>query len=119
MSTSRRRLTQGLAAGAACLALPAGLSAPAAAAPSARSSRTPDSAVSGISLKALIVCAVGFVAAIAAELAATAGMSLVDWEAEWAESGTALAVGMIVAAVIAIVALLIVKRNAGKKAAVN
>ena len=42
--------------------------------------RTPDSAVSGISLKALIVCAVGFVAAIAAELAATAGMSLIDWE---------------------------------------
>ena len=81
--------------------------------------RTPDSAVSGISLKALIVWAVGFVAAIAAELAATAGMSLIDWEAEWAESGTALAVGMIVAAVIAIVALLIVKRNAGKKAAVN
>ena len=81
--------------------------------------RTPESTVSGISPKALIVCAVGFVAAIAAELAATAGMSLVDWEAEWAESGTALAVGMIVAAVIAIVALLIVKRNAGKKAAVN
>lgn len=46
-------------------------------------------------------------------------MSLIDWEAEWAESGTALAMGMIVAAVIAIVALLIVKRNAGKKAAVN
>ena len=81
--------------------------------------RTPDSAVSGISPKALVVCAVGFVCAIVAELAATAGMSLIDWEAEWAESGTALAVGMIVAAVIAIVALLIVKRNAGKKAAVN
>ena len=81
--------------------------------------RTPDSAVSGISPNALIVCAVGFVAAIAAELSATAGMSLIDWEAELAESGTALAVGMIVAAVIAIVALLIVKRNAGKKAAVN
>ena len=57
--------------------------------------------------------------AIVTELVATAGMSLIDWEAEWAESGTALAVGMIVAAVIAIVALLIVKRNAGKKAAVN
>ena len=81
--------------------------------------RTPESAVSGISPKALVVCAVGFVCAIVAELAATAGMSLIDWEAEWAESGTALAVGMIVAAVIAIVALLIVKRNAGKKAAVN
>ena len=37
--------------------------------------RTPESAVSGISPKALIVCAVGFVCAIVAELAATAGMS--------------------------------------------
>ena len=43
--------------------------------------RTPDSAVSGISPKALAVCAVGFVCAIVAELAATAGMSLIDWEA--------------------------------------
>ena len=81
--------------------------------------RTPDSAVSGISPKALIVCAIGFVVAIVAELAATAGMSLVDWEAEWAESGTALAVGMIVAAVVAIAALLVIKRNADRKAAVN
>ena len=81
--------------------------------------RTPDSAVSGISPKALIVCAVGFVCAIVAELAATAGMSLIDWEAEWAESGTAMAVGMIVAAVIAIIALLVIKKNAEKKASVN
>ena len=81
--------------------------------------RTPESAVSGISPKALIVCAVGFVCAIAAELSATAGMSLIDWEAEWAESGTALAVGMVAAAVVAIIALLVIKRNAGKKAAVN
>ena len=57
--------------------------------------------------------------AIVAELAATAGMSLIDWEAEWAESGTAMAVGMIVAAVIAIIALLVIKKNAEKKAAVN
>ena len=79
--------------------------------------RTPDSAVSGISPKALIVCAVGFVAAIVAELAATAGMSLIDWEAEWAGNGTALALGMVAAAVIAIAALLIIKRNVEKKAA--
>ena len=77
--------------------------------------RTPDSAVSGISPKALVVCAVGFVCAIVAELAATAGMSLIDWEAEWAESGTAMAVGMIVAAVIAIIALLVIKKNAEKR----
>ena len=81
--------------------------------------RTPDSAVSGISPKVLIVCAVGFVAAIAAELAATAGMSLVDWEAEWAGNGTALALGMVAAAVIAIAALLVIKRNVEKKAAVK
>ena len=81
--------------------------------------RTPESAVSGISPKALIVCAVGFACAIAAELAATAGMSLIDWEAEWAESGTALAVGMVAAAAVAIIALLVIKKNAGKKSAVN
>ena len=81
--------------------------------------RTPESAVSGISPKALIVCAVGFACAIVAELAATAGMSLIDWEAEWAESGTALAVGMVAAAVVAIIALLVIKKNAGKKSAVN
>ena len=81
--------------------------------------RTPESAVSGISPKALIVCAVGFVCAIVAELAATAGMSLIDWEAEWAESGTSLAVGMVAAAVVAIIALLVIKKNAGKKSAVN
>lgn len=81
--------------------------------------RTPDSAVSGISPKALAVCAVGFVCAIVAELAATAGMSLIDWEAEWAESGTALAVGMVAAAAVAIIALLVIKKNAGKKSAVN
>ena len=52
--------------------------------------------------------------AIVAELAATAGMSLIDWESEWAESGTAMAVGMIVAAVIAIIALLVIKKNAEK-----
>ena len=80
---------------------------------------TPDSAVSGISPKALAVCAVGFVCAIVAELAATAGMSLIDWEAEWAESGTAMAVGMVAAAAVAIIALLVIKKNAGKKAAVN
>ena len=80
--------------------------------------RTPESAVSGISPKAA-VCAVGFVCAIVAELAATAGMSLIDWEAEWAESGTAMAVGMVAAAAVAIIALLVIKKNAGKKAAVN
>ena len=79
--------------------------------------RTPDSAVSGISPKALAVCAVGFVCAIVAELAATAGMSLIDWEAEWAESGTALAAGMVVAAALAVIVLLVMKKNGEGKTA--
>ena len=79
--------------------------------------RTPESAVSGISPKALIVCAVGFVCAIVAELAATAGMSLIDWEAQWAESGTALAIGMVVAAALAVIVLLVMKKNAERNVA--
>ena len=80
--------------------------------------RTPDSAVSGISPKAFVVCVVGFVCAVVAELAATAGMSLIDWEAEWAESGTALAAGMLVAAILAVAVLLVMKKN-GKAGAVG
>lgn len=80
--------------------------------------RTPDSAVSGISPKAIVVCIIGFVCAVVAELAATAGMSLIDWEAEWAESGTALAAGMLVAAVLAVAVLLVMKKN-GKAGAVG
>lgn len=80
--------------------------------------RTPDSAVSGISPKAIVVCVIGFVCAVVAELVATAGMSLIDWEAEWAESGTALAAGMLVAAVLAVAVLLVMKKN-GKAGAVG
>ena len=43
--------------------------------------------------------------AVAAELIAKSGMSLMDWEADWAESGTALAVGMVVAAALAVIAV--------------
>ena len=73
--------------------------------------RTAASAVAGLSPKALVVCALGFVCAVLAELAATAGMSLIDWEAEWAESGTALALGMVTAAAVAVAALLVAKKN--------
>ena len=73
--------------------------------------RTAASAVAGLSPKALVVCALGFVCAVLAELAATAGMSLMDWEAEWAESGTALALGMVTAAAVAVAALLVAKKN--------
>ena len=73
--------------------------------------RTAEQNVSGLNPKALVVCAIGFACAVAAEMAATAGMSLVDWEAEWAESGTAMAVGMVVAAALAVLVLLVMKKN--------
>lgn len=79
--------------------------------------RTENSAVSGINPKTIAICVLGFVCAIIAELAATAGLSLIDWEAEWAESGTAVAVGMVVAAVIAIAVLVVMKKNSERKAA--
>lgn len=79
--------------------------------------RTENSAVSGINPKTIAICVLGFVCAIVAELAATAGLSLIDWEAEWAESGTAVAVGMVVAAVIAIAVLVVMKKNSERKAA--
>ena len=43
---------------------------------------------------------------------AESGLSLIDWEAGWAGSGTALAAGMIVAAVIAIALLFVMRKNA-------
>ncbi len=79
--------------------------------------RTPNSAVSGLNPKAILVCVIGFGCAVAAELTATAGMSLIDWEAEWAESGTALALSMVVAAALAVIVLLIIKKNGERKTA--
>ena len=38
-------------------------------------------------------------------------MSLIDWEADWAGSGTALAAGMIVAAVVAVIVLAVMKKE--------
>ena len=72
--------------------------------------RTAESPAAGLHPRTILLCVVGFFCAVAAELAATAGMSLIDWEAEWAESGTALAVGMVVAAAVAVIALLVMKK---------
>ena len=73
--------------------------------------RTAESPAAGLSPKAIVVCIIGFACAVAAEMAATAGMSLIDWEAEWAESGTALAVGMVTAAALAVIVLLVLKKS--------
>lgn len=79
--------------------------------------RTSESVVAGLNPKAIVVCVIGFVCAVAAELAATAGMSLVEWEAAWAESGTAMAVGMVVAAALCLVVVLVMKKNSERNVA--
>ena len=79
------------------------------------SPRTPENAAPALSGKTLAGCAVAFVCAVAAEMLATSGLELIDWEASWAESGTAFAVGMIVAAVMVLAVLVVMKKKAEAK----
>ena len=77
--------------------------------------RTPENAPSGAAIKLMLVAIIGFVCAAAFALVSEAGMSLIEWEADWAESGTAIAVGVIVAAIIAIVVLAVMMKKSNKK----
>ena len=70
--------------------------------------RTEETALGAINAKVVIGALVAFAAAIASEMLAESGMSLIDW----AESGTALAAGMVVAAALAVVILLVMKKRA-------
>ena len=78
------------------------------------SPRTEKTWIGGISLKVVLACLVGFVAAVATQLIAESGFSIVDWEADWAGSGTALAIGLVVAAALAVVVLAVLKWKDGK-----
>ena len=77
--------------------------------------RTEITALGSINLKVIIGCLAAFAAAAAAELLATSGMPLIEWEAGWAESSTALLAGIVVAALLAVI-ILVIRR---KKAAVS
>ncbi len=76
--------------------------------------RTENTALSPIGLKMIIGCIAAFVGAIAAEFLAESGLKLIDWEAEWAEGTGAIAVGMVVAAVLAVIVLTAMKKRAQK-----
>lgn len=66
-----------------------------------------------VTAKAIVICIAGFAAAIAAELLASGGFELINWEASWAESTTAMAVAIVVAAV-AVVCVIGFIRNRAK-----
>ena len=74
--------------------------------------RTKETALGAVNAKVVLGSLVAFAVAVCAEMLAESGMSLIDWEADWAGSGTALAAGMIVAAVIAIIVLAVMKKRA-------
>lgn len=76
--------------------------------------RTEKTALSSIGIKTVIGCIIAFIGAIAAEFLAESGFELIDWEADWAESTGAMAIGMLVAAVVAVVILVLMKKNAEK-----
>lgn len=81
--------------------------------------RTENTALSSIGVKTVIGCVIAFLGAIAAEFLAESGFELIDWEADWAESTGAMAIGMLVAAVVVVVVLVAMKKNAEQEQAQN
>lgn len=76
--------------------------------------RTDSTALSAINPKTIIACVIAFIGAIAAEFLAESGFELIDWEADWAESTGSMAIGMLVAAILAVIILIVMKKNAEK-----
>ena len=74
--------------------------------------RTKETALGAVNAKVVLGSLVAFAVAVCAEMLAESGMSLIDWEADWAGSGTALAAGMIEAAVVAVIVLAVMKKRA-------
>lgn len=77
--------------------------------------RTEKTAFAGINGKVIVASLAAFGAAIAAEFMAESGMALIDWEAGWAESQSAVAIGMVVAGALAVIILLVIKKNYTKR----
>ena len=74
--------------------------------------RTPATALETIGAKAVVGCLIGFAAAIATQMLAESGLSLVDWEAEWAESMPSFATAILIAAALCLVAVLCIRKYA-------
>lgn len=69
---------------------------------------------SALSAKRIILCLLGFAAAIAAELLASGGYELIGWETAWAESTGALVIAMIAAAVVLLITAGIIRSNSSR-----
>lgn len=69
-----------------------------------------------LNLKVVLLAILGFGAAVAFEFMAENGMAIIEWEAEWAESGSSLLIGFVAAALIA-AAIIAMMFNHRKRAA--
>lgn len=76
--------------------------------------RTEKTALGTIGWKVIVGSVVAFAVAVGAEFMAESGMGLIDWEADWAESSTAIAVGIVVAAVLAVATVLIIRMRSSE-----
>lgn len=65
-----------------------------------------------IDWKVVLGSVVAFGVAIISEFMAESGMALIDWEADWAESSTSVAVGIVVAAVVSVAVVLVMRMRA-------
>ena len=78
--------------------------------------RTEETALGGVNGKVIAGSLIGFAVAVGAEMMAESGLSLIDWEASWAESGTALAAGMAAAAALAVITLMVIRKRGSVEA---
>lgn len=78
--------------------------------------RTEETALGGVNGKVIAGSLIGFAVAVGAEMMAESGLSLIDWEASWSESGTALAAGMAAAAALAVITLLVIRKRGSVEA---
>lgn len=73
--------------------------------------RTADTWLGGINGKVVLGSLAAFAVAIGAEVMAESGLALIDWEAGWAESGTAFALGLAAAAALTVIVLLVMRKK--------
>ena len=79
--------------------------------------RTAESAPEALSARLAVATVACFVVAAAVACLSEAGLSLIEWEAEWAESEGAMLAGIVVAAIVAAVAAFWAHRSAQLKSA--
>ena len=65
--------------------------------------------------KTILICIAAFAAAIAAELLASGGYELIDWEAAWAGSTANIIIAIIIAAVVSLIVIGVIRSRAAQR----